>query len=302
MTANAKTEVLDQGFFLRMIEKDETKLVYFFVGISLAIHVGVFVFDDWKWARLSPPLIDEWVISTELVSSIDLSAADSSSIPDAKKAEEAAAAERLLPQITKKFSIEDAQAKKDEMTIEDEKTVKEEKIEETPVKQETTPLEQLAKDDDESNRLKKDDALKRLALEQLRNEQKKAKDNEAPQKDALARLKAELSKRKIGIGEPGVAGKNGRRNAYQALLQKALQKNFALPEAYNLKNADLIATITVMLNERGDPTKVDVYKSSGDAAFDKIALKTVYDSAPLPPPPPEEVGAEIHVNFTPKML
>lgn len=300
--ANTAINLEHQGLFIRLMEKDETRLVYIFLAFSVLCHLSVVMFDNWKWARLKPPLIEEWVISTDLVSPLDLAAADKETIPEAKKAEEAAAAENMLPQITKKYSIEEATEKKSDMTFdeEDKPNVAEEKKEEAKPDVEKNEIEQVQKDDDESNRLKKDEALKRLALEQLRNQQKKAKETEAPAKDALARLKSELSKSKTGIGEPGLKGT--RRNVYQALLQKALQKNFALPEAYNLKNADLVVTISLILNERGDPTKVDIYKSSGDSVFDRMAMKTVYDSAPLPAPPLDEVGQEIHVNFTPRSL
>jgi TolA protein len=264
------------------------KLIYF----SIAAHLGVMVLQSVQWFWSVPEFPNEWAIDATLVADFDVGAPDKTVIPDAKKDEQAAAPKDMLPQLTKRFSVDEAAAADDAGEVPSD-LQKSDKANESKEKEKLKIVEQA-----DANKIKMQDALKRLALEKLRkqNESDTAKTEKV---DGLARIKEQLaSNEKVNAG--AVGGMSGEVQRYRALLQQAVRRHYALPEAYNLKDANLVVVISVVINERGELMKQDVYKSSGDSVFDELALTAIKSAVPLPPPPRAQAGEMIHLQFTPK--
>jgi TonB family protein len=273
----------------------ETRLVMMFVGISLGLHLVVLLADFSGW--LSRPLTkpDEWIIDADLVTDLDLGGVKQDQLPDAKKAEEAAVA-KMLPQIPKNFTIQDL-PKPQEETVPDAQVKEQPKPE---VKKEEPPPETLPKPEDATNSLAMKDALKRLAMEKLRREQEKTvKETEAPKDEALAKLRSELDAKGIGGGLGGGAGK-AKLSKCAALIEKALRRAYALPDAYNFTNSDLRVGLTIVLAENGAVMSLKVAQASGDNVFDELAMRVLREAAPYPTECKEAAGRDITVNFSPK--
>lgn len=260
---------------------------------SLLVHIAVFAVRPMNWMKSAPPLVEEWTMDADLVSDLQLSSPKDTALPKAAPAEEATVKENLLPQLTKKMAIDDAQVDPKDPTMMDPDA---KKADAKPEAKPTAAVVAVKSDPEEQNRLKMDDALKRLALEKLKKENKVSKETKAPLNDDLARLKEDLAKNKnVNAGVVGV-GQNAEKCL--AMIHQAIKRNYSLPDAYNLKDAKIVVTIGIVMTETGELVKADVVKSSGDGVFDQLALKTVRDSNPLPPCP-EQAGMEILLNMHP---
>lgn len=282
----------------RLAIGNQDELLKRFLMISVAGHMLFFIIDKIPWFQRAPLVAEEMEIAADLVTDLTVSAPDKTTLPDAVEKDEAAARANMLPQLTKQFVVPEAEKKEDEDGEEsaDNKPKEDAKV--------ADPKEMQVKtrqDADEANKMKMQDALKRLALEQLRK-QNEAQTNQAEKKDALARIKDDLAKdNKINSGVVG-SGIGTTANRYKAMLQQAVRRHYALPEAYNLKDANLLVIVSIVLNERGNVTKQDIYQSSGDKVFDELAFKAVQNAAPFPPPPPDQAGQEILLQFSPKSM
>lgn len=271
----------------------EDRLVRHFVLLSVAIHGVVLIINS---LNLIPHVrLDdqEWEIQADLIVDSETGGPDKTQLPDAKEAEEAAVPANMLPQLTKKFQIE-------EDTVADEGATLDTNAQVSPKVQQSDDRDKLniRTEKEEANRIKKREALRRLALEKLRK-QSNSKQVQAQKENALAKLREELSLRRPKEQQGG-DGAGFQIQKYRSMVQSAVRRNYALPEAYNLRNAQLAVVIAIVVNEKGDIISSKIERASGDSVFDELAFKAVKKSSPLPKPPVAQAGEWIHLKFTPK--
>lgn len=271
----------------------EDKLLKKFVIVSFLIHAVAIGVRPGQWFRSSPPVAEEWSMDADLIPDLTLNSPKDSAIPKAAPAEDPTVKANMLPQLTKKMAIQDSPEAQDKNAMLDPEA---KKIEDEAEKKQEQLVAVPKQDPDEQNRLKMDDALRRLALEKLKAEKKEAKETKAPSNEDLARLKEAVAKGK-NINA-GVVGSGHSAEKCLGPIRQAVHRNYALPEAYNLKDAKIVVTIAIVLTETGDLTKADIVESSGDSVFDQLAFKAVRDSAPLPPCP-EQAGKQILLKMNP---
>lgn len=276
----------------------ETKLLKIFIGVSLAAHAFVILFQGWKFSTRKVTMEEETEIAADLMQDFEMTAPPVTAIPQAVKAPEAKVPENMLPQLTKNFQI--VEPKKIE------EPVAEEKVETKPVEAKVAPVEKKAepapetKPDEQKQELDKRDAMKRLALEALRQQQKTDKELKAPEADPLAQLAESMAKTgKLNKG-PGKAALGTHAAKYMGLLREAIRSNYNLPEVYSLKGAGIKVQLAIEINDAGQVSSLKVQESSGDPAFDSLTMDAVRASVPLPKPPPDLVGQTILVNITPQ--
>jgi TonB family protein len=272
------------------------------VVVSTLIHLSFLVFDFAFKGK--PPVLIEDAVDVDLMTDLDLQAPQKSILPNAEKAPEAKVPAQLLPQLPKQFSVKEDEKPEDTVADELEKPLEKPKEEAKPVPEPKKADEPVVKTENKvDNPIEQKELLKRAALEKLRKDAKFANKPEAPEKGSLAALADALNTMQNKKGPTaGSAGAKGRANVYMAKVKKAVQANYAVPEAYNLRNASLQVTLMVAISERGDLLNLDVEESSGDATFDDMALEAIRNSAPLPQPPKELVGEPFRLVFTPKTL
>jgi len=287
------------------IRSEETRLFRFLIVVSAAAHLGVTVINPDMFSMRSP-VIEEWTIDADLFSDFDVGAPLKSALPDAKEAPEAKVSDRMLPQLPKQFTIDQPPPTAEKTFEENVEKKPEAAPEATKVepavepKAETPPPPAV---DEEKNRLEAEEARKRMVLEKLRREDKVAKQNEAEEKENLARIAeiaAQARNRNSG-STTGVTQRSAFRR-YEGALQSAIRKNYSIPEASSLKGLDITVIITMRVSERGDLLDIKIEESSSDALFDEEALRAVRASVPLPPPPQELVGEVIRMRFSPRTM
>jgi protein TonB len=289
---------------LRASAADEDKLLKILIGVSVAVHLLVFALQGVSLFKRAPIELEDFAsIDADLIQDVESSAPPKSALPQAQKAPEAKINENMLPQLPKKFTIPE-QTKPEEVVPEKvEEKVKEPeppkeavKVEE---KKEPPPLDVKAPDE-EVNKLAQQDALKRLALEKLRQQQKTAKETEAPEQDPLAKLAADVAaNKKLNTGAIASLALQGKAKKWLALLDAAVRQNYSLPEVYNLKGATVRVAIAIAVNAEGNLNELEVRESSGDSAFDQLTMDAIKASVPLPRPPPELAGETVVVTFKP---
>ena len=264
----------------------QDRLFVSFIFVSIAFHVLAFTFHHLSVFSKPIPLTNEWMIDTELV-------VDSEVSGEAAKVE---MSRELLPQLPKAFAIKEPE--KSEETIPEEKKVevlkKEEKIEdkkeaEKPNKEK--PVDLHIKKRDDVNQIQMQDALKRLALERLREESVKKDDN------TLAKISAELAKgqgsgRGEGVGGVTIVDK------YINTLGKIIRNNYNLPPTYENVPGKYHVTISMVLDGRGELQSIEVLESSNDQTFDEYTLKAAKSAVPYPVPPREVMGEVIRIRFS----
>jgi len=168
-------------------------------------------------------------------------------------------------------------------------------------KKKAKEIQVVKKQQKDATELRKKDALARLLKEQARKEKKFAKETVAPLSKKLAQRKMELAENNGGASGGGGLSEI-RRNKYANALQRAIRRNYSLPEVYNLANAKLRTEIRMILNASGDLRKLEIAVSSGDASFDQLALKTIQNSVPLPRPPTFLAGKSFTFIFSPNTM
>src|SRR5690606_19766334 len=107
-----------------------------------------------------------------------------SSLPKAQVAEEAKVPENMLPQLAKRFAINEA-AKDDEVDAEEGAKSKKEEKNEKAVDKKSENETLMRSDKTADNKIDQEDALRRLAIEKLKEEQKFSKKMQAEQNDAI---------------------------------------------------------------------------------------------------------------------
>lgn len=278
--------------------KDQDYMLKVFLGASLAIHLIVFIlghFNVFSFGDFNRP---EWAIETELVAEMDFGGSTKTVLPNAKKSDKVAVPSNLLPQITKNFEVK-------------EKKLKEEGLAPGKV-DETLDEGKNPKDSDKDSitqdqerkaaaRLKKREALKRLAMEKLRRQQKeKSNEYKAHESDLMPKLKEALNK-DVGIGSSFGGGlvSGAETQRYLRYLKKAVRRNYSLPKTYQLKSAKIVASLHITLNSRGELVSAKVSKASGDSVFDQYCLEAVKKSAPFKSPPKNRAGEVLQLNCNP---
>lgn len=285
----------------REIQSREDRLFRFFIGFFATIHFLIFAVQGISFWHHRQLMIDEWTMDADLIADSESGAPKKNALPNAEQAPEAKVSDRTLPQLPKKFTIEDTPPPTEEKTFLEKKDQKPGEDKVAPV---TEPVRtpNLTRDLDEQNRVKKDDALKRLALESLRLQKKTDKENKAEEKgDAKLADKSDVT-RDVNTGSSiGIPDRSSFRR-YRSLLQGAVRRHYTLPEAYNFKNADIKAVVSIIINENGGLSQVKLAQSSGDGVFDNLVLDAVKASVPLPQPPKDMVGQVINVQFSPNAM
>lgn len=278
-----------------LLVPDESRLFRRLLVLSVAGHIFFFAIESIV-SILNPPdpFIDEWSIESDLFSETDVGHVPQTTLPDAKVAEEAHVRDNMLPQLPKNYSFEEQKKAEDDDADLAEKVAK--KGEAKPDQVEKAPDVDNVKD--ESNKIKMQDAMKRLALEKLKRDQKtKGKEIAAEKNDAIARIRDELKSGEVGqsIGGGGL-GDSERR--YAVSLRKAIQRHYALPQTFSSTVAELRVILAIIVDENGGLLSVKVHKSSNDEVFDDYSVRAAKEAAPFAKPPTSQVGQEIHVQFT----
>ncbi len=273
----------------------EDRLIKKTMTISVMFHLMFMLLNPAMFWWKGKPLIDEWTIEAEVALPFDLMPANKTAIPDSKPEEQPEVPSNLLPQLPKKFAIKESEPFEDDGDTVPDEQAKDEKKE---AEQEKNPP--VKADPEEANKLAMQEALKRLALEKLRDESKDKKDLKSPEKDMWTKVKEDLNGLNGSIGSSGGDGSNGNSDQYRNQLRLAIRRNYHLPDAYNLKNAELQVVIAIEVNAKGDLINSKIEKASGDQVFDELALNALRNSAPLPEPPKEQLGQTIYLQFSPK--
>ncbi len=267
-----------------------------FVALSLGIHLIGFLLSLFNVLSLPKPALEEWSIDTELISDTDFGAVSKTVIPKAKVSEEVSVPINQLPQLTKTFTIKEKT--KEEEGVAEEK--KDEKVETgKTLTKDTSQDGQAIVRPDAAVKLKKSEALERLVREKLKDQQKE------DTRELKAQDNSELAKIRDSLKESGITSSSSTatgladKNRYRAYLGGTIKRNWALPTTYQLKNSSASARLGIVINVRGELTKVDVETSSGDSTFDDYCIVSVQKSSPFNPPPNALAGELILVECRP---
>jgi TolA protein len=102
-----------------------------------------------------------------------------------------------------------------------------------------------------------------------------------------------VSKAKVSSSSPVSQGKGGGSADYYSTITKVIWQQWVYPDT---GKKDIEAIISVNIKQDGTAIVQRVEKSSGDALFDRSAMRAIAKASPLPPPPQE---MEIGVRFYP---
>ena len=274
----------------------EGRMFWTFVGVSIAVHTLVFFVSTLHWLRSPQPMKDEWAMDADVVSDLDAPMPNKTALPEAVIKAEAKVPVQLLPQLPEKFSVkEPTKADAAIAEVKAPEPPKELKVAEQP-----KPAEDLKIKTENSvdNQMDQAEILKRAALEKLRKNDKLAKTAEAPEKDQLAKIAEALDKNpNTAVATGGAA--HGSFKSYGALVKTIVSRNYTVPEAYQLKGANLRVVFRITISERGDLMDLVVKQPSGDPVFDDLSMQAVRASVPLPKPPAGLAGEPFELSFTP---
>jgi protein TonB len=278
---------------------NQDKLVRWCLIGSVVIHVVGFVVASFTDTFEMPqPVVEEWSIDTELVTDLDMGASNQTVLPGAKESDEVSVPSNMLPQVTKKFTTK-------------EKTKQEEGLKEEPIDPELdkgrNETEDTADDSppvkpepDVATRLEKQEALKRMALERLRKEQKeKSRELKAHKDDKLAKIREALQNGAALDKNVGGLMASAESKRYQSYLRKAIRRSYSLPKTYEYSSPHSNVVLEMRINARGELLAVDIRKSSGDEVLDSYCIEAVKRSAPYEPPPKMLAGRQIGLSFKP---
>lgn len=278
---------------IRLDKKNETELFRLFLLISLGIHFVFFLVQGIEIFQQRRHIVEEWAIDADLLVDATSGAPADSALPSAAKADEAKVSERMLPQLPKQFAVDEAKSPP-------EKTFTEQDFKANPAKEdpEDKSLSKPNETPEEKNRLKKDDALRRLALEKLRNENKFAKKTEAPSADSAKLKDSSKSLAAANTGATFGTVSASEANRYKARIQSAIRRNYSIPDTLKFRTVEPVI-LAIELNQMGNLVFSKVDESSGDKYFDELAYQALKASTPLPPPPEGLVNQRILLKFSP---
>ncbi len=258
---------------LKRSDISEDLLLKKVIVLTFLLHLIIYL---WLTSSASISFPDEWSMETDLAS-FDLGEIKSS---EESKYE---VSDRMLPQLPKNFSIQDDAQKTDKDDMID------------PTSKEEQEQEKLKKKEQEKdNLLAKNEALKRLAIERLRQQQK---NNQKDKKELIRRLQGVDFD---SLGGSGSGSGSSENDTYRAKLESHIKKFWVLPSGYDFQEQDIKVEISITLNGMGSMNKTQILKSSGNSVFDDFALTTLKNASPFPPPPQSLQGKSIKLIFTPK--
>ncbi|MCX6126417.1 MAG: cell envelope integrity protein TolA [Proteobacteria bacterium] len=265
-----------------------------FAGVVF-MHLSVFIVKpDFFWSR--PPMVleESWDVNMEFLGEITQKIPQETALPNAQKSEEEAVPQNLLPQLPKKFQVEEQKPVEDPAIAEkkaDEAVAELKKIE---AKQALL----VPKTEEDANKVDLDDLRKRLAVEKLKQENKVDERMKA-QKDAIAKLKGEKATESAAENSGSSGGMVGvmRNNAFQNALKSAVSRNFNLPESFKYTQKKMSVRLTIVIGGKGELVSYKLNETSGNETYDLAALSALKNAVPLPTPPSEYVGKEIQFNF-----
>ncbi len=267
------------------------------LAASIALHIAVFVIKpNLFWSPALMNLEENWDVDVDFMGEISMKAPQDTALPNSQKSEQEAVPSNLLPQLPKKFQVEEQKPVEDSIA-----EVKDKKAEEAIAEVKKVQAEQkqvVPKTEDDANKVDLDDLRKRLAVEKLKQENKVSERMKA-QKDALAKLKQDVVAENSDKNTGSAGGMMGvlRSNAYGNALKSAVKRNFNLPENFKYAQQKMAVPLVVIINERGELVSLKLNGSSGSDVYDTAVLAAVKNSVPLPPPPKELAGHEIQFNF-----
>ena len=265
---------------------DQDSLLKNLIVCSVLVHIVIFTVSYLEIDPIPRPPMEEWVIDTDLSSDFGDSVATKTVIPNAKLAEKASVPSNLLPQINKSFKLRSKSREDDGIS----ESIS--KIEKSKIK--GKKVEGIDRAKKEKSRLKMKDALRRLALEKLRKQQKtKSTKYRTEQKAALARVRQNLSSNSKRNGLGGVAEEN----KYKAYLERTISRNYDLPTTYKIKKNQSKVHLNITINAKGTLKSAKIKKSSGDKAYDSYTMVALRKSVPFSKPPASLVGRSITLMF-----
>ncbi len=281
---------------IRLPVMDEDRLFKKLFVFSVLGHLVFFTIDKFDFFSSTPePLVEEWSIDTDLMTD-NPGAVTQTTLPKAVESDEVKVPDNLLPQLPKNFAIEQPKKAEEDGEVEPLKNAK--VGESKPDQVDKAP--DVKDDKTDANKVAMKEAIKRLALEKLRKEQKDVKGREykAQKSDAMARLRSELQAAKVGDAAEGGGGTGVEEKKYGALLKKAIQKHYSLPQTFTSNVASLKVILAITVDELGQLVAVRVQTSSNDPTFDEYSIRAAKAAAPYAKPPESQVGKEIHLVFS----
>ncbi|MFW7379512.1 MAG: cell envelope integrity protein TolA [Oligoflexus sp.] len=282
---------------IKSAEKQDQLIIWSIVG-SVVFHILIIagIEGEW-WSTRSSPIIEEWSIDTELVTDINLEASNQTVIPGAKESEEVSVPSNLLPQVTKRYTVKEQEKQEEglveeplEPDVEKGKNATKDTVKDKPM---------VKPDPDVSTKIQQQDALRRMALEKLRREQKEqSRELKAHKNDKLAQIREALSEGAAldqSAGGGLIANAESRR--YQGYLSQTIRRNYELPSNYQFQSSKTNVILLMRINARGELLTVDISESSGDQVRDAYSIEAVKKSAPFNPPPKALAGRDFLLNF-----
>lgn len=278
--------------------RDDRRFARLVIAGSILVHVLILLLNP-SWF-FSPPAInleESTTVDVDFMGDLSMKAPQETALPNAKRSEDVAVPANLLPQLPKKFEVEE-EKKTEEKNFAEEKDPK---AEDALAKKEVAPTERqdVPKTKDDPNKVSREDLLKRLAVEKLKRENKVDEQMKA-QKNALAKLKEDLvaanASRNSGTSTVGVSAI--RAKTYADLLRAAVKRNLYLPKTFEYDQAQLVTQLSVIINQKGELVEVKLARSSGNGAYDQAAIAALQNSVPLPQPPAEIAGQAITFNLS----
>ena len=274
----------------RQLQGQENRLFLLLLCFSILGHIGAYALSGLNMLSKTELITQEWSIDVDIAGDLP----DQSALPEAAKAKEAAVPKRMLPQLPKAFDISEP---KQEGEVIAEKADKAK----SPAKEgkdERTEASISQKKKNNANKIKMQDALKRLALEELRKNKKFDKRRRtAPVKSALARIAEEAKKQQKKLAKQGKIGA-GAIGRYNGVLTQHIRRHYNIPHTFSSPIADPKVVVHIVINAQGQLLSLKVAKSSKDPAFDELTLEAARKAAPFAVPPKRLVGKPIELHFT----
>jgi TonB family protein len=277
---------------------EDMRFAWFVLILTIVLHLLVLAINpNWFFSTPKVDMEQSIAVDVDFMSQLSLDAPQETALPNAKKADDAAVPANLLPQLPKKFEVEDQKKSEEQPFVEEKDPQAEDSLSEKKVA--TPEKEEVPKTKEDPNKVTKDDLMKRLAVEKLKQENKIDLQMKA-QKNALAKLKEELANNdaKSNSGSGAVGTGVIRARTYADLLRTAVKRNLYLPKTFEYDQVKLVTQLSVIINAKGELIDVRLSKSSGNGAYDQAAIAALQNSVPLPQPPAEIAGQAITFNLS----
>ncbi len=129
-------------------------------------------------------------------------------------------------------------------------------------------------------------------MERLRTIEKLSALKRLGEKQGVQVVEREVMGKPLHMGIAGYGVGEATESYYKIITQKIWQE-WAYP---HLKTEGLNVTISIKIQRDGRITEAKIEKTSGDALFDRSAMKAISKASPLPPPPREmEIGVRFYL-------